>query len=115
MLEPHVPEIRSELAADRVATLRRSARPALAGPLRRGLGKAFVRFGLLLGSDGSVPSSAVRPESLEEGSASAGASSILLSARRNRRGVAAIATWEDFQREIAAPYGLRVAGPLSRR
>jgi hypothetical protein len=115
MLEPHTPEIRRELAADRVAALRHSARPVSPGLLRRSIGNAFVRFGLRLGSDGSVPPLAVRPESLEEVSAPAGASSILLSARRSRPRVAAIATWDDFERELAAPYGLRVADPLSRR
>jgi len=108
MLEPHTPEIRRELAAVRVAALRHSARPAHAGPVRRRLGNAFVRFGLLLGSDGSVPPVAVRPESLEEVSAPAGASSVLLSSRRSPR-AAGIPTFEDFERELAAPYGLRVA------
>jgi len=115
MLEPQTPEIRTQLAADRVAALRHSARPVHPGPLRRSLGNAFVRIGLRLGSDGSVPPSAVLAESLEEVSAPAGASSILLSARRTRPRVAAIATWDDFERELAAPYGVRVAGPLTRR
>ena len=114
MLEPYNTEIRRELAADRVAALRHSARPAHPGPLRRSLGNAFVRFGLRLGSDGSVPPSAVLAESLEEVSAPAGASSILLSTRRTRPRVPAT-TWDDFERELAAPYGLRVAGPLTRR
>ena len=115
MLEAHTPEIRRELAAVRVSALHRSARPIQPGPLRRSLGNAFVRFGLLLGSDGGVPPSAGRLESLEEVSAPAGASSILLSARRTRQRVATIATWDDFERELAAPYGVRVAGPLTRR
>ena len=114
MLEPYNTEIRRELAADRVAALRHSARPAHPGLLRRSLGNAFVRFGLRLGSDGSVPPSAVLAESLEEVSAPAGASSILLSTRRTRPRVA-VTTWDDFERELAAPYGLRVAGPLTRR
>jgi hypothetical protein len=114
MLEPYNTEIRRELAADRVAALRHSARSAHPGPLRRSLGNAFVRFGLRLGSDGSVPPSAVLSESLEEVSAPAGASSILLSTRRTRPRVA-VTTWDDFERELAAPYGLRVAGPLTRR
>jgi hypothetical protein len=114
MLEAHTPEIRRELAAVRVAALRRSARPTRAGPLRRSLGNAFVRFGLLLGSDGSVPPSTVQPASLEEVSAPAGASSILLSSRRAYSAVPAIATWDDFARELAAPYGIRVAEPLTR-
>ena len=114
MLEPHSPEIRTQLAADRVTALRHSARPAHPGVLRRRLGNAFVRFGLRLGSDGSVPPLAVRAESLEEVSTPAGASSILLSARRARPQVA-VTTWDDFERELAAPYGLRVAGTLTRR
>ena len=76
MLEPHSPEIRAQLAADRVAGLRHSARPVPPGLLRRSLGNAFVRFGLRLGSDGSVPPPAALAESLEEASARAGASSI---------------------------------------
>ena len=111
MLEPHTPEIRRELAAVRIAALRHSAGPVHAGPVRRRLGNAFVRFGLRLGSDGSVPPVAMQAESLEEVSAPAGASSVLLSARRSRR-MGGIPTWEDFERELAAPYGLRVA-PVS--
>ncbi len=110
MLEPHTPEIRRELAAVRVAGLRHSARAANAGPVRRRLGNAFVRFGLRLGSDGSVPPVAMRAESLEE--VPAGASSALLSARRSPR-AAGFPTFEDFERELAAPYGLRVS-PVSR-
>ena len=118
MLEPQTPEIRTQLAADRVAALRYSARPVHPGPLRRSLGSAVVRLGLHLGSDGGVPPSAVPAESREEVSAPAGASSILLSARRTRprvTAVAAVATWDDFERELAAPYGVRVAGSLTRR
>jgi hypothetical protein len=108
MLEPHTPEIRTQLAADRVTALRHSARPVHPGPLRRSLGNAFVRFGLRLGSDGSVPPLAARPESLEGVSARAGASSVLLSARRARPR-AAVTTWDDFERELAAPFGVRVS------
>ena len=115
MLEPQTPEIRTQLAVDRVAALRHSARPVHPGPLRRSLGSAVVRLGLHLGSDGGVPPSAVPAESREEVSAPAGASSILLAARRARPRVAAIATWDDFERELAAPYGVRVADSLSRR
>jgi hypothetical protein len=109
MLEPHAPEIRRELNAVRVAALRRAAGPSTPGPLRRAVGNAFVRLGLLLGSDGSVPPSALRPEWLEEVSVHAGASSVPLSARRSRPRIATIATWDDFERELAAPYGIRVA------
>ena len=54
MLEPHATEIRRELVRVRVASLHHAARPSHAGPLRRAVGNAFVRLGLLLGSDGSV-------------------------------------------------------------
>src|SRR5512134_1064943 len=55
MLEPQTTEVRQELAAVRVAALRDAARRRHAGPIRRAVGNAFVRLGLLLGSDGSVP------------------------------------------------------------
>ena len=55
MLEPQTTEVRQELAAVRVAALRDAARWRHAGPVRRAVGNAFVRLGLLLGSDGSVP------------------------------------------------------------
>ena len=55
MLEHHLPEIRQELAATRVAALRRSAEHAPVGPLRRALGTGLVRLGLRLGYDGHVP------------------------------------------------------------
>ena len=55
MLEQLDPELRRELAAARVAALRRSAAPAPAGPLRRIVASGLVRLGLRLGYDGSVP------------------------------------------------------------
>ena len=55
MLEPHAPEIRRELNAVRVAALRRAAGPSTPGPLRRAVGNAFVRLGLLLLADQSAP------------------------------------------------------------
>ncbi len=55
MLEQHVPEIRQELAATRVAALRRSAEHSPVGPVRRALGTGLVRLGLRLGYDGHVP------------------------------------------------------------
>ena len=61
MLEPHATEIRQELVRVRVGSLHHAARPSHAGPLRRAVGNAFVRLGLLLGSDGSVPPSITQP------------------------------------------------------
>jgi hypothetical protein len=55
MLEQLDPEVRRELAAARVAALHRSATPAHAGPLRRVVASGLVRLGLRLGYDGSVP------------------------------------------------------------
>ena len=63
MLEPHATEIRQELVGVRVAALHQAARPSHPGPLRRAVGNAFVRLGLLLGSDGSVPPSVTQPAS----------------------------------------------------
>ena len=74
MLEPQATEIRRELATARVSALRHSARPSPAGPLRRALGNGFVRLGLLLGSDGSVPPSLAQPASRQEAPAPAGVS-----------------------------------------
>lgn len=54
MMEPHVPEIRQELAAARVAALQRSATNAAPGRLRRAAASGLVRLGLWLGYDGSV-------------------------------------------------------------
>ncbi len=85
MLEPHATEIRRELAAVRVSALRRSARPSPAGPLRRALGNGFVRLGLRLGSDGSVPPSFAHAVSVQEVPAPAGASAFLPAWRTRRR------------------------------
>ena len=121
MLEPHSPEIRAQLAADRVAGLRHSARPVPPGLLRRSLGNAFVRLGLRLGSDGSVRVPSARWDSalaeshrgdprLRRGTS--------LKAAASRQAVAAATpsppfTWDDFERELArelaAPYGVRVS------
>jgi hypothetical protein len=54
------PEFRHQLAADRMASLRRSAEPSPNRPLRRALGSGLVRLGLRLGYDGHPP----RPVSL---------------------------------------------------
>jgi hypothetical protein len=114
MLEAHDTEIRRELAAARVATLHRSARPSQAGPVRRALGNAFVRLGLFLGSDGSVPPIA-QHESAQETLAPARVSpSSWWSPSATGFGPTALATELDLAWESAAPYGLRVADPLSR-
>jgi hypothetical protein len=111
MLEIHDTEIRRELAAARVATLHRSARPSHAGPVRRALGNAFVRLGLFLGSDGGVPPIA-QHESAQETLAPARVSWWAPSA--TGFGPPALATELDLARESAAPYGPRVAALLSR-
>jgi hypothetical protein len=49
------PEFRHQLAADRRASLQRSAEHRPAGSLRRAAGSGLVRLGLRLGYDGSVP------------------------------------------------------------
>jgi hypothetical protein len=114
MLEAHDTEIRRELAAARVATLHRSARPSHAGPVRRALGNAFVRLGLYLGSDGSVPPLA-QHESAQETLAPARVSpSSWWVPSAAGFGSPALATELDLARESAAPYGLRDADPLSR-
>ena len=97
MLEPHAPEIRQELAAARLAALHRSAASAHPGPLRRAAGSALVRLGLRLGYEGSVPPLVAQPES------SVGA--------RFQPGThtAWLATESDVERELAAPFGNRVA------
>ena len=74
MLEPHAPEIRRELAADRVTALREAARGSGPGPVRRAIGNVVVRLGVLLGGDRTV-SPAARRESYPEALASAGVSS----------------------------------------
>ena len=114
MLEAHDTEIRRELAAARVATLHRSARPSYAGPVRRAIGNAFVRLGLFLGSDGSVPRIA-QHESAQETLAPARVSpSSWKSPAGTAFGSPALATELDLAWESAAPYGIRVGDPLSR-
>jgi hypothetical protein len=97
MLEPLAPEVRQELAAARVAALHRSAGRSAAGPLRRAAGSALVRLGLRLGYDGSVPPLVAQPES------SVGA--------RLEPGTHTISPVNetDLERELAAPFGIRVA------
>ena len=118
MLEPHAPEIRQELNAVRVAALRHAARPSHPGPLRRAVGNAFVRLGLLLGSDGSVPPSVVQPASAQGVSARAEipffASARRSPARPGAWAASVLSTEVDLAWELAAPYGIRVDAPLSR-
>jgi hypothetical protein len=96
MLEPHAPEIRQELAAARLAALHRSAASAHPGPVRRAAGSALVRLGLRLGYEGSVP-----PLVAQSGNSSMGA--------RFQPGTHTLATESDLERELAAPFGIRVA------
>jgi hypothetical protein len=110
MLEPHTPEIRQELVAVRVAALRDASRPAHAGPVRRAVGNAFVRLGLLLGSDGSVPPVA-QHESRQEAFAPAKASSFRSAGWLSVDGAAGptlVATDVDLAWESAAPFGIKV-------
>ena len=97
MLEPHAPEIRQELAAARLAALRRSAASGSPGPLRRAAGSALVRLGLRLGYDGSVPPLVAQP-----------GSSVGVRLEPDTHTVS-FATESDLERELAAPFGIRVA------
>ena len=97
MLEPHAPEIRQELAAARLAALHRSAASASPGPLRRAAGSALVRLGLRLGYEGSVPPLVAQPESSVGARFEPGTHTVSL------------ATASDLERELAAPFGIRVA------
>jgi hypothetical protein len=100
MLEPNAPEIRHELAAARLAALHRSAGPVTPGPLRRAAGAALVRLGLRLGYDGRVPPS-LAPEPTPE---------VLAPARASTPAWRIPFTIEsDVERELAAPFGVRVA------
>jgi hypothetical protein len=97
MLEPHAPEIRQELAAARLAALHRSAASAFPGPLRRAAGSALVRLGLRLGYEGSVPPLVAQPESSVGARLEPGTHLVSLAAET------------DVERELAAPFGIRVA------
>jgi hypothetical protein len=118
MLEPHAVEIRQELTAVRVGALRDAARPSHPGPLRRAVGNAFVRLGLRLGSDGSVPPSVVQPASVKGVSARAEipflASARHAPARPGAWAGSVLSTEADLAWELAAPYGIRVGAPFSR-
>jgi hypothetical protein len=97
MLEPLAPEIRQELAAARVAALHRSAGRSAAGPLRRAAGSALVRLGLRLGYDGSVPPLVAQP-----------VNSVGVGLQPDIHTVS-FAAESDLERELAAPFGIRVA------
>ena len=113
MIEAHSPEIRRELAVARAAALRDAARPSPPGPLRRAVGNGLVRLGLLVGSDGLDTPSPIRPELREE--APAGASSVVLTARRASRRLPAppLVTGDDLVRELNAPFGPRLGARVS--
>ena len=100
MLEPHAPEIRQELAAARLAALHRSAASASPGPLRRAAGSALVRLGLRLGYEGSVPPLVAQPESSVGARFEPGTHTV---------SSVFFATESDLERELAAPFGIRVA------
>jgi len=99
MLEPHLPEIRQELAAARVAALHRSAASASPGPLRRAAGSALVRLGLRLGYDGSVPPLVAQP-----------VNSVGVGLQSDTHAISTVSplTEIDIERELAAPFGIRV-------
>jgi hypothetical protein len=106
MLEPYTTDVRRELVAVRVAALRDAAGPTHVGSVRRAVGKAFVRLGLLLGSDGSVPPIA-QHESHQEAFAPAKASSFRSSGWLSVDGPS-LATEVDLAWESAAPFGIKV-------
>ncbi len=97
MLEGLDHEIRRELAAARVAALHRSAMPAHAGPLRRAVAAGLVRLGLRLGYEGSVPPLVTQP-----------GSSVGVGLKPDTHTVSFL-TEGDIERELAAPFGLKVA------
>jgi hypothetical protein len=103
MLEPHAPEIRQELAAARLAALHRSAASASPGPFRRAAGSALVRLGLRLGYEGSVPPLVAQPVN----SVGVGLQSDTHTV--STVSTASLATASDLERELAAPFGIRVA------
>lgn len=74
MFEQLTPEFRHEAATARIASLRRSAEPSPAGPLRRAVGRGLVTLGLRLGYAGLVPP-VVSQLGAEGAPASAGATS----------------------------------------
>ena len=98
MLEPHTPEIRQELAAARLAALHRSAASATPGPLRRAAGSALVRLGLRLGYEGSVPPLVAQPVDSSMGAG-----------LQPGTHVVSFGIESDVERELAAPFGIRVA------
>jgi len=97
MLEPHAPEIRQELAAARLAALHRSAASASPGPLRRAAGSALVRLGLRLGYEGSVPPLVTQHQSSVGARLEPGTHTV------------SFLTESDIERELAAPFGLKLA------
>ena len=115
MLEPHAPEIRQELAAARLAALHRSAASSSPGPLRRAAGSALVRLGLRLGYEGSVPPLVAQPESSVGARFQPGTHTVfgvgLQSDTHSVSAVSAVSlvTESDLERELAAPFGIRVA------
>ncbi len=110
MLEPLVPELRQELAAARVAALHRSAGHSAAGPLRRAAGSALVRLGLRLGYDGSVPPLVAQNEYSVGARLEPGTHTVSPGARFFQPGTHTVfAAESDLERELAAPFGIRVA------
>jgi hypothetical protein len=110
MLEQLDPEIRRELAAARVAALHRSAMPAQAGPLRRAVASGLVRLGLRLGYDGSVPPLVTQPGYRVGARLEPGTHTVSLGVRLEPdTHTVWFATQIDIERELAAPFGIKVA------
>ena len=59
--------LRHELAEGRLDDLRRSARSGRPGPVRRGIGTAFIRIGLSLSAGSASASADADPESFALG------------------------------------------------
>jgi len=110
MLEPLAPEIRQELAAARVAALHRSASGSAPGPLRRAAGSALVRLGLRLGYDGSVPPLVAQPlNSVGVGLKPDTHTAFPGVGPQSDTHTVSPVTETDLERELAAPFGIRVA------
>jgi hypothetical protein len=107
MLEQLDPEVRRELAAARVAALHRSATPAHAGPLRRVVASGLVRLGLRLGYDGSVPPLVTQPGNGVGVGLKPDTHTVSLGLEPDTHALGLFES--DVERELAAPFGIKVA------
>ena len=108
MMEQLDPDIRRELAAARVAALHRSATPAHAGPLRRVVASGLVRLGLRLGYEGSVPPLVAQPGNSVGVGLKPDTHTVFLGVGRQPDTHAPFFE-SDIERELAAPFGIKVA------